>query len=92
MMMTSTALTKQSLAIGIDIGGTKMVAGLVDTRNFLLETLSIFPASFIFPVNNIGIVAFSTMLAFVAFKEKLSATNYLGLVLALVSIILISLT
>ncbi len=59
---------------------------------FLLETLSIFPASFIFPVNNIGIVAFSTMLAFVAFKEKLSATNYLGLVLALVSIILISLT
>ena len=39
MMMTSTAHSKQSLAIGIDIGGTKMVAGLVDTRNFLLETL-----------------------------------------------------
>lgn len=59
---------------------------------FLLETLSIFPASFIFPINNIGIVALSTILAFVAFKEKLSATNFLGLALALASIILISLT
>jgi len=57
---------------------------------FLVETLAVFPASFIFPINNIGIVAFSTVLAFWAFSEKLSVKNYIGLGLAIVSILLIS--
>jgi uncharacterized membrane protein len=58
---------------------------------FLVETLAIFPATFIFPINNIGIVALSTLLAFVVFKEKLSVKNWLGLALALGAILLISL-
>ncbi|MCE2740100.1 MAG: DMT family transporter [Sphingobacteriales bacterium] len=57
---------------------------------FLVETLAVFPASFIFPINNIGIVAFSTVLAFWAFSEKLSVKNYIGLGLAIASILLIS--
>lgn len=59
---------------------------------FLVETLSIFPATFIFPINNIGIVALSTLLAYVAFSEKLSAKNYIGLALSIVSILLISMS
>ncbi|MCG9880189.1 MAG: DMT family transporter [Bacteroidia bacterium] len=58
---------------------------------FLVETLAVFPATFIFPINNIGIVAFSTVLAFLAFSEKLSVKNYIGLGLAIASILLISL-
>lgn len=57
---------------------------------FLVETLAVFPASFIFPINNIGIVAFSTVLAFWAYSEKLSVKNYIGLGLAIASILLIS--
>ena len=58
---------------------------------FLVKTLENFNASHIFPVNNIGIVAFSTLASLLFFKEKLSKINFTGLALAIVSIILISL-
>jgi uncharacterized membrane protein len=57
---------------------------------FLVETLGAFDATYIFPLNNIGIVALSTLLAFWFFKEKLNKQNMLGLGLAFLAIILIS--
>jgi glucokinase len=39
MMMSAATTSKHPLAIGIDIGGTKMVAGLVNTHHFAIETL-----------------------------------------------------
>ena len=57
---------------------------------FLVETLGAFDATYIFPLNNIGIVALSTLLAYWFFKEKLNKQNMLGLVLAFLAIILIS--
>jgi len=44
----------------------------------------------IFPVNNVGVVLFSTLLSVWLFKEKLSKINLLGLLLAVISILLIS--
>jgi len=58
---------------------------------FLVKALSFFPATLIFPVNNIGIVAASTTSSILFFKEKQSLTNKIGLVLAIVSIAVISL-
>lgn len=47
-------------------------------------------SSVIFPINNMGIVLFSTLVAFIFFKEKLSKTNWLGISLALAAIALIA--
>jgi drug/metabolite transporter (DMT)-like permease len=60
---------------------------------FLVKTLSAFPAhsAVILPVNNIGIVAASTMVSVVFFKEKLNSLNTAGLILSILAIILLAL-
>jgi uncharacterized membrane protein len=59
---------------------------------FLVKTLGAFPnaSATIFPINNIGIVAVSTLVSVLFFKEKLNTKNIIGLVLSLVAIALIS--
>jgi drug/metabolite transporter (DMT)-like permease len=57
---------------------------------FLVKTLEKFDATFIFPVNNIGIVVCSTLASMLFFNEKLSRFNWIGFALAIVSILLIS--
>jgi drug/metabolite transporter (DMT)-like permease len=61
---------------------------------FLLKALQ-FPglgSASVFTLNNVAIVMLSTLLGVVLFQEKLSLKNWLGIVLAIVSILLISLT
>jgi drug/metabolite transporter (DMT)-like permease len=47
-------------------------------------------SSAIFPINNMGIVLFSTVVAWIIFKEKLSAINWLGILLSVAAIALIA--
>ncbi len=47
-------------------------------------------SSVIIPVNNMGIVLFSALVAWLFFKEKLSRINWMGIVLAIVSILIIA--
>ncbi len=47
-------------------------------------------SSAIFPINNMGIVLFSTVVAWVIFKEKLSKINWLGILLSVAAIALIA--
>lgn len=47
-------------------------------------------SSAIIPINNMGIVLFSSIVAFLFFREKLSALNWSGIVLAVVAIALIA--
>jgi drug/metabolite transporter (DMT)-like permease len=47
-------------------------------------------SSAIIPINNMGIVLFTALVAWFIFKEKLSATNWLGIVLSLGAIALIA--
>lgn len=47
-------------------------------------------SSAIIPINNMGIVLFSTMVAWVLFKEKLSRLNWLGILLSIIAIALIA--
>jgi drug/metabolite transporter (DMT)-like permease len=59
---------------------------------FLVLTLNQFAeASQIFPINNIGIAAASTLLGVFAFHEKISKLNLAGIILAIVAIVIISL-
>ena len=59
---------------------------------FLIKALELphLGASVIFPVNNIGIVGFSAVVAWLFFHEKLSTKNWLGLGLAMIAILLMS--
>lgn len=45
----------------------------------------------IFTINNVAIVMFSTVLGIMLFNEKLSLTNWLGIMLAIISILLVAL-
>jgi len=59
---------------------------------FLFKALNAFPgnSAAVFPVNNVGIVVFSTLIALILFKEKMNKLNILGFALAVISIILMS--
>lgn len=59
---------------------------------FLFRTLNYpgFPATLVFPVNNIAIVLFSTLLAILLFRERPTWRVYVGLAMAVVSIAVIS--
>lgn len=60
---------------------------------FFLKCLNHFPEStFVFPINNVGIVATSAIFASLFFKERLSKINWVGIVIAMVSIVLISIS
>lgn len=60
---------------------------------FLFKAISMpfWEDSFVFPINNIGIVVLSTILAVILFKEKLNNYNLFGLGLAIISIIVLNL-
>ena len=61
---------------------------------FLVKALrsDILDSSGIFTVNNVAIVMVSTLLGIILFKENLSRKNWLGILLAIVSIILVTLS
>jgi drug/metabolite transporter (DMT)-like permease len=58
---------------------------------FLVKALRIdgMESSTIFPLNNVSIVILSTFLGIVLFKEKLHLKNWIGIALAVISIILV---
>ena len=59
---------------------------------FLVKTLrsDILDSSGIFAINNVSIVTLSTFTGIILFKEKLIRKNWIGIILAILSIILIS--
>lgn len=60
---------------------------------FLLRALNsqTFNSSSVFTINNVAIVLFSTLLGILLFQEKLSSRNWLGVLLAVLSIVLVAL-
>ncbi|MBK7668019.1 MAG: hypothetical protein IPJ32_12200 [Sphingobacteriaceae bacterium] len=60
---------------------------------FILKSLeaNIFTSAQLFPVLNISNVVLTALVGFLVFKEKLSAQNLLGVLLAVISILLITL-
>ncbi len=85
---------KSKLSIHNFIGG--LVLGFVNyfAMFFLLKALQTkgLDSSTIFTINNVSIVLFSTVLGLLFFREKLSKKNLVGIVLAVVSIIMITIS
>ena len=59
---------------------------------FLIKALrqTSFDSSSIFPINNVGILIVTTLVGMLIFKEKLLIKNWIGIAIAIVSIILIA--
>ncbi len=83
-----TVLTRQNLVGGIVLGIPNYFSIF-----FLLKALQsdFFTTSQVYPLNNVGIVVLSTVLSVIIFKERLNKKNMIGIVMALVAIVLISL-
>ncbi len=81
---------KQTFKIRNIIGGT--ILGLLNytTTYFMLLAMNRFQSNVLFPIQNVGIVMFSALLGLVLFKEKLSTTNWLGILLSISAILLIA--
>ena len=84
-----TKLNPKSILGGIALGIPNYLAYLFTLK--ALVNLS-WGSSVIFPIINLGTVAFATIAGFIAFKEKISGINFIGLVFAAISIILIVLS
>ncbi|MDB5284109.1 MAG: family transporter, partial [Bacteroidota bacterium] len=84
-----TKINNKSIIGGIALGIPNYL-----TYIFTLKTLATlkWDSSVIFPVINLGTVAFASIAGFLAFKEKISFINFIGLMFAAVSIILIVLS
>ena len=57
---------------------------------FLVMAFSYWDKSMVLPINNIAIVSASALLGFIAFREKLSNINWIGVFIAILAIGLIS--
>lgn len=87
-------IQRQKIAFKDALAG--MILGLFNffSTFYLMKALSndTLESSFVFAVNNIGIIIFNSIIAAFLFKEKVSKTNFLGIMLALTSIVLIYLS
>ena len=59
---------------------------------FLLKALRIdgLDSSSVFAINNVAIVAVSTLIGLILFREKISTKNWIGIILAVISIFFVS--
>lgn len=78
---------KQTLIAGIGLGLVNFFAIF-----FLLKALSTgnLDGSVLFPINSVSIVALSTLISYLLFKERLNMLNKIGFVFSIAAILLIS--
>ncbi len=84
-------ITKQKVFIKDVVAG--LILGLFNffSTYFLMKALAQnqYESSFVFAINNIGIILINSFVATTIFKEKLSKINFLGIILALAAILFI---
>ena len=79
-------IKKQDLIAGIAIGIPNFF-----TIYLLIYALKIgWQGSVLFPINNLGVIIFISIIGIIYFKEKLIPANYLGLAMALIAVVFIS--
>lgn len=90
-----TTLIKKDFGFNLKSLVSGLILGIVNYGSiyFLLKALDneLFESSTLFTVNHVGIMMCSTLIGLLAFKEKLSVKNWLGLGLAVVAITLVTL-
>ena len=85
--------TKSPIQIKNIIAGIGLGVPNVLSIVFFLKCLNHFPEStFVFPINNMGIVAASAIFANLLFKERLTKVNWMGILIAMLAILLLSIS
>ena len=76
---------------------TKSIIGgvVLGVTNFfstycIFHAMRCFSNVMLFPIYNIGVVSLTALIGWLLFKEKLTWKNYLGLAIALIAVVLIS--
>lgn len=84
------ARNRKSFTIQTIIGGS--ILGLLNytTSYFMLMAMNQFQSNVLFPVQNVGIVMVSALFGLILFREKLSKTNWIGILLSILAILLIA--
>lgn len=88
VIFKTTKLQLKSVPFGIALGLINYCSIYFLLKALQFESLE---SSTIFTINNVAIVAFSTLVGLLLFKEHISKINWIGIGLALVSITLITL-
>ena len=85
---------KSSLNFKSIIGGILLGIPNYGSIFFLVRALDngLGKSALIFSLNNVGVVAVSSLLAFMVFKEKFNGLNWLGILISIISILFISLS
>lgn len=89
LLYTKQIPTLKSVGFGILLGVPNYFSIFI-----LLKALNTpeLESSFVFPINNMGVVLLSSLISIVAFSEKLSLKNYVGVLLSVIAIFLIALS
>lgn len=92
MLCRSGSRRAKSIEVQSIVGGLALGIPNFFSIFFLLHAINAFnlKSAFVFGINNVGIVLLSTLLSFLIFKEHLSSRNKFGLILAIISILVIS--
>jgi drug/metabolite transporter (DMT)-like permease len=69
-----------------------LLLGLVNfgSTYYMFRSMTVFESSVMFPVLNTGVVSIAALADYFLFGEKLSRTNWIGILLALIAIVFIS--
>ena len=92
LLLRNVIVYREKIELRNLVGGVLLGLPNYFSMYFLFRTLHQpnFISTLVFPINNIGIVLLSTLLAAVLFKEKLTGRALLGLLLAILSIAIIA--
>ena len=82
--------SKKSFSLATIIGG--ILLGILNyaTTYFMLLAMSRFESNVLFPIQNVGIVMVSALFGLFLFREKLSTMNWIGILLSILAIMLIT--
>lgn len=90
--MVVTNKLKGKIAINIKSIIAGVILGILNWLSIylMLNGLEIMSVSIFFPILNIGVVTLSTIIGFIIFKENFKTINFIGIVIAILSITLIT--
>ena len=82
--------TRQTISLRNIIAGFLLGFFNFASTYFFLRGLSIFESSVFFPIFNVSIVSMGALIGLIIFKEKLWWKNWLGIILAIITIVFIA--
>lgn len=81
--------TKKTMTYQSILGGIALGIPNLGSIYFLLKVLGEMQGSVVFPINNVAVLVLVGIIAYFAFKEKLTSINIVGILMAILSIALI---